>query len=80
MANRKGVLQKISIISAVFSFVLALASGIFLYFRLTSVGSYNPISASLMASTFFFLCVGAVLVVMGSANLPSFRMDTSEEE
>lgn len=80
MMKGKGVLQKLSILSAGLSFILAVCSGVFLYFRLASVGSDNPISASLMASTFFFVCVGAVLAVMGTANLPSFRMDASEGE
>lgn len=78
MTKRKSVLQKVSLVSAVVSFVLALISGVMLYFRLETVGSDNPISASLMASTFFFLCVGAVLAVMGMADLPSFKFDNSE--
>lgn len=75
MTKRKGVLQKASIVSAWVSFVLAVISGAVLYFRLESIGSDNPISASLMAATFFFLCVGAVLLVIGKADLPSFKMN-----
>ena len=80
MAKRKSVLQKISIVSAVISFVLAFISGVMLYLRLESVGSDNPISASLMASTFFFICVGFVLFVMGNADMPSFKLDNSKEK
>ena len=80
MANKKGMLQKISLVAALLSLVLAVVSGIFLYFRLAGTGSDNPLSASLMASTFFFLCVGAVFAVMGHANLPSFKLDASERE
>ena len=80
MTKRKGMLQKISLVSAAVSFVLAFVSGIFLYLRLESVGSDNPISASLMASTFFFICVGVVLTVMGKADIPSFKIDNSEEK
>ena len=78
MTKRKGVLQKVSLVSAVVSFVLALASGVMLYLRLESVGSDNPISASFMASTFFFICVGVVLTVIGKADIPSFKIDNSE--
>ena len=80
MTNRKKVLQKVSLVSAVVSFVLALTSGTMLYLRLESVGSDNPISASLMASTFFFICVGVVLTVIGKADVPSFKIDNSEEK
>ena len=80
MTKIKGVLQKVSLVSAAVSFVLAIITGVFLYLRLESVGSDNPISASLMASTFFFICVGVVLTVMGKADIPSFKIDDSEEK
>jgi len=80
MSKKKGVLQKISRISAMVSYVLAIITGVFLYLRLESVGSDNPISASLMASTFFFICVGVVLTVMWKADIPSFKVDTPEEK
>lgn len=75
MTKRKGILQKASLIFAVVSFVLSLASGVMLYLRLESVGSDNPISASLMASTFFFICVGVVLAFIWKADIPSFKVD-----
>ena len=78
MTKRKGVLQKVSLVSAVVSFVLALTSGVMLYLRLESVGMDNPISASFLASTFFFICVGVVLTVIGTADLPSFKIDNSD--
>lgn len=78
MTKRKGVLQRISLVSAVVSFILALTSGVMLYIRLDSVGIDNPISASFMASTFFFICVGVVLTVIGKADIPSFKIDNSE--
>ena len=78
MAKRKGVLQKLSLFSAVVSFVLAITSGVLLYLRLESVGSDNPISASLMASTFFFIFVGVTLIIIGKADIPSFKFDDSD--
>jgi len=78
MTKRKGVFQKISLVSAGVSFVLALTSGVVLYLRWDSVGGNNPITASFMASTFFFICVGFVLTIMGTADLPSFKIDNSE--
>ena len=78
-SRRKGLLQKISTLSAGASLVLALVTGVFLYLRLRDVGSDDPLSASLMAATFFFLCVGFVLGVMGRTDIPNFRFDESEE-
>lgn len=80
MTKRKSILQKFSLVSAGVSFVLALISGVMLYLRLESVGSDNPISASFMASTFFFICVGVVLTIIGKADIPSFKIDNSEEK
>ncbi len=74
MTNKKGFLQKIALLFGMLSFVLAVLAGVWLYFRVESVGANNPISASLMASTFFFICVGVILTVIGKANLPSFKL------
>ena len=76
--KRKGLLQKLSIVFSVISFALALIAGIMLFLRVASVGGDNPISASLMASTFFFICVGTILTVIGNADIPSFKFDDSE--
>ncbi|MEW8205825.1 MAG: hypothetical protein AB2746_06845, partial [Candidatus Thiodiazotropha taylori] len=75
-----GVFQKASLISAGVSFLLAIVSAVLLYFRIESVGKDDPISASFMASTFFFVCVGVVLTVIGKADLPSFSTDNSDTD
>jgi len=80
MTAKKGFLQKLSLVSAVASFAVALITGVMLYLRLESVGSDNPVSASLMASTFFFVCVGIILVIIGTADMPSFKFDNPEEK
>jgi len=58
--------------------VLAFTAGVMLYLRLVSVGSDNPISASLMASTYFFVFVGVVLTIIGKIDIPSFKFDDSD--
>ena len=80
MIKKKGVLQTLSLVSAVISFVLALASGVMLYLRLQIEGIDNPISASFMASSFFFIWVGVVLTVIWMTDLPSFKISASEEK
>ena len=79
MSKEKGLLQKISFFSGVISFLLAFIVGVALYFQVTSAGSNGPVSASLIASTFFFVCVGIVLAIMGRADIPSFKFNKPEE-
>jgi vacuolar-type H+-ATPase subunit I/STV1 len=78
MNKTKGILQKASLVSGYISFLLAFVTGIALYFRDDAVNSSDAISASLAATTFFFFCVGIVLLIMGKADLPSFKVDSSE--
>jgi hypothetical protein len=73
--KKKGVLQKMALVFGVISFILAVVAGVWLYFRVDSVGADNPISASLMASTFFFVCVGVILTIIGQADLPNFKIE-----
>ena len=80
MTEEKGFLQKLSLFSAVVSFALAFIAGVMLYLRLERVGSDNPVSASIMASMFFFVCVGIILVIIGNADIPSFKLDNSKEK
>jgi len=80
MPAKKGFLQKLSLVSAVASFALAIISGVMLYLQLERVGSDNPVSASLMASMFFFVCVGIILFIIGNADIPSFKFDDSKDK
>lgn len=75
MFKEKGVLQKLSLTLGILSFLLSVVTGVWLYLRIESVGADNPISASLMASTFFFICVGVILTIIGRADIPSFKFD-----
>jgi tetrahydromethanopterin S-methyltransferase subunit D len=80
MTAKKGFLQKLSLVSAVASFALAIISGVMLYLQSERVGSDNPVSASLMASMFFFVCVGIILFIIGNADIPSFKFDDSKDK
>ena len=75
MKKRKGFLQRVSVFSGVLSFILAIVCSGFLYVRMGEVGGNNPISTSLMASIFFFICVGVILTIIGKSDLPSFKID-----
>lgn len=80
MNKNKGFLQKLALVSGVISFVLAIVCSVVLYNRMGEVAGQDPIAASLMASIFFFLCVGGILTFIGMCNLPSFKIDLSDEK
>jgi len=80
MTKTKGLLQKVSLVSGYISFVLAVVTIITLYLRDGAVNGNDAISASLAASTFFFFCVGIVLIIMGKADIPSFKFDKPEDK
>ena len=73
--TKKSKLQISALYFAVGSVMAALASVIYLVLKIDSLGWQNPISASLLASTFFFLFVALILVVIGTANIPSFKIE-----
>ncbi|MCW9013890.1 MAG: hypothetical protein OQL06_08910 [Gammaproteobacteria bacterium] len=80
MTTAKRPLQKLSSYAAIISFILGVASAVTLYLRLPEHDINNPVSASLLACIFFFILVGFVLSIIGSANLPSFKFDTEEKD
>jgi len=80
MTKRKGILQKVSLISGYISFLLTFIAGITLYLREGTGLNNDPISASLAATTFFFFCVGIVLIIMGKADIPSFKFDDHQHK
>jgi len=72
--TKKSKLQLSALYFAVGSVMAAIASVIYLMLKIDTLGWQNPISASLLASTFFFLFVALILVVIGTANIPSFKV------
>ena len=78
MKNNKSVLQKIAYYSGFISFIISVICLIFLYLKIDDLGWQSPVSASLMASSFFFAAVGVVLVTIGKCNLPSFKVRNSD--
>ncbi len=72
--TKKSIFQKSALYFAAGSIILAIASVIYLVLNIDTLGWENPISASLLASTFFFLFVSLVLVVIGTTNIPSFKV------
>jgi len=78
MKNDKGAIQKSVYYLGFVSFVAAIACLVFLYLKIGDLGWQDPISASLMASSFFFASVGVVLITMGCCNIPSFKINNTD--
>lgn len=76
--QQRGFMQHVSAIFGILSFLLAVASGVWLYLRVDETGFNNPISASIAACCFFFIFVGVVLTVIGYSNLPRFSFDQDQ--
>jgi MFS-type transporter involved in bile tolerance (Atg22 family) len=64
--------QKVLMVIAAVSYFAAIGCGVGAYVLDTKFDS--PVIASMMASVVFFTCVGAVLQVIGSTNLPNLKI------
>ena len=80
MTKRKSIFQKASLFFGGVSLLLALASAVYLYLRVDELGRENPVAGSLLASIFFFVCVGGILLFIGLSNIPSFRFGDHDRE
>lgn len=80
MKQTKGFLQRASLWSGMVSLVIAAVCAVFLYIKVDETGYNNPVSASLLASVFFFIFVGFLLIFIGKCNLPSFSFDEPKDK
>ena len=74
MKKRKSILQKISSIIGIICFLLSVLCAVALYFKVQEFGMQHVVSASLLASSFFFAFIGFVFIVIGNADIPSFKV------
>ena len=58
-------------------YLLAVVSGVFWYLKRGELGATDPITASFLASLFFFLFVGFLLGIMGNADIPDLKIRLS---
>ncbi|MBL3526267.1 MAG: hemerythrin family protein [gamma proteobacterium endosymbiont of Lamellibrachia anaximandri] len=79
MKTRKPA-QKVSLVVAYICYVVAVITLFAAGYRAYTVGTDNPIFASLAASVFFFVCCGIVLQVIGSVSLPDLKIDPKGSE
>lgn len=76
---KKSMLQKFSLYVAYASFFASIFCLIYLFLKIDDLGWQHPISASLLASSFFFIFVGIVLLVIGKSNIPSFKVTSNSD-
>ncbi len=74
MKNKKSKLQLSALYFAGASFIASIISVIVLVLKIDFLGWQHPISASLLASSFFFGFVCFVLIIIGTTNIPSFKV------
>ena len=74
MKRTKSIFQKISFVIGVISFLLAITCAVGLYLKVESHSINDPVAVAFLASTFFFICVGGVLMFITKVNIPSFDM------
>ncbi|MBL1319891.1 MAG: hypothetical protein COA63_002355 [Methylophaga sp.] len=79
MKRRKSILQRSSSFIGKICFLLAVLCAAILYFKIKELGMQHVISASFLASFFFFVFVGVVLTVIGNADIPSFKVTSISE-
>lgn len=70
---KKHILQKISGVAAILCFIAMIVCGVLLAFA--GEDSSKVYKASMLASTLFFFMVSAVLRIMATTNLPSFKLE-----
>ncbi|KRT53912.1 hemerythrin family protein [endosymbiont of Ridgeia piscesae] len=71
--------QKISLVSAYICYLLALVTLLAAGYQGMTIGTDNPIFASLGATIVFFVGAGVVLHVMGAVNLPDLRVQKDDD-
>ena len=77
MKKRKSILQKTSSVIGIICFLLATLCAVALYFKVQELGMQHVVSASLLASSFFCAFIGFVFIVIGNADIPSFKIVAS---
>jgi uncharacterized membrane protein YjjB (DUF3815 family) len=74
MSYKPNFLQKVALTAGKLCFLAALVSGIFLYLKINELGMNHPVSASFLASVFFFTFVGILLSIVGKTNIPDLKI------
>ncbi len=78
--KKKGILQKTALVMGVVSEVISVFCLIMLIYKSRELGMEDVVSASFLASTFFFFTCGIVLLIIGRANLRDLHFDSAPKD
>ncbi len=78
--KKKSILQKFSLVMGVTSELLSAVCLVMLYIKSQELGMQDVISASYMASAFFFFTTGIVLIIISQTNIPSLSFNDSADD
>ena len=73
MPRKQHTLQLVALVAGKLSLLVSVLSSIFLYLKVNELGASHPVSASFLASVFFFAFVGLLLCFV--ANLVLVKPD-----
>ena len=79
MKKNKSILQKSTLYFSIASFLASVGSIIYLMLEIDTLAWQNPITASLLASSFFFASVGLLLGVIYTTDIPSFKVNGNSD-
>jgi len=74
MKKTKSRFQRSALYFAGGSFIASAVCVVFLILNVNTSGWQNPITASFLASSFFFVFVAVVLIIIGITDIPSFKV------
>lgn len=80
MSYKPNFLQKVALIVGKLCFLIAVVSGVFLYLKINELGADHPVSASFLASVFFFTFVGILLSIVGKSDIPDLKIRPAEKK
>ena len=78
--KKKGFLQRASMVAGVICQVIALFCLVMTYLKSQTLGMEDVITASYLASSFFFCTCGIVMIIIGKADLPDLSMSGFSED
>ncbi len=78
--KKKGLLQKTSMAAGIFCQIIALFCLVMTYLESQTLGMEDVITASYLASTFFFSTCGIVMIIIGKADLPDLSISGLSED
>ncbi len=78
--KKKGILQKSSLVMGIVCELLCVLCLGMLVLKARELGMEDVISASYMASAFFFFTAGIVLIIISQANVPSMSFKDSLDD